>query len=233
MKELIYGEFIPRTIINTKLGRGMRDVLAKITLLDINGRIEGRGGCYAGNEYLGQVLGMATTTIAKYISRLRKAGYINQVSFNGRIRVIQSSFHDAVIFERAQYQISKTAVQNDPSQNSTDGKGRGVRDSKSAKDKRSAPVRTKEERAKTVNLPGADKLKPTWSDFQPWYKDRLTKSSIDILDNLQFEFVHDKLIILCGVPNSLKMIIEKFFTEEVVTPIQVVFREQHKERTAA
>nr|WP_061246654.1 helix-turn-helix domain-containing protein [Leptospira interrogans] len=234
MEENYVGEFIPRAVINTKLSRGLRDLLAKITLLDIAGRCEGRNGCYAGNEYLATCLGIATTTVAKYISRLRKAGYIEQVSFDGRVRVIQSTLHNAVVMERAQYKISKTALANNPSQSRTNGQDRGVQQGRAAWDNRSVAVRTKEESKKTLNV-SAEKIKsePTWNGFLDWAEERLTRSSNDILKNLKIDFKVNELRLLEPVTNSLSMIILKYFTEEVKKPISVKFVEKTEQGRAA
>lgn len=234
VEENYVGEFIPRAVINTKLSRGLRDLLAKITLLDIAGRCEGRNGCYAGNEYLATCLGIATTTVAKYISRLRKAGYIEQVSFDGRVRVIRSTLHDAVVTERAQYKISKTALANNPSQPRTNGQDRGVQQGRAAWDNRSVAVRTKEESKKTLNV-SAEKIKsePTWNGFLDWAEERLTRSSNDILKNLKIDFKVNELRLLEPVTNSLSMIILKYFTEEVKKPISVKFVEKTEQGRAA
>ncbi|EKR82610.1 DNA-binding helix-turn-helix protein [Leptospira interrogans serovar Medanensis str. L0448] len=234
MEENYVGEFIPRAVINTKLSRGLRDLLAKITLLDIAGRCEGRNGCYAGNEYLATCLGMAATTIAKYISRLRKAGYIEQVSFDGRVRVIRSTLHDAVVMERVQYKISKTALANNPSQPRTNGQDRGIQQGRAAWDNRSVAVRTKEESKKTLNV-SAEKIKsePTWNGFLDWAEERLTRSSNDVLKNLKIDFKVSELRLLEPVTNSLSMIILKYFTEEVKRPISVKFVEKTEQGRAA
>jgi hypothetical protein len=49
------------------------------------------GGCYASNEYLGsQIKGSQPNTVAKAITNLRKLGLIEDVSFDGRTRVIRA-----------------------------------------------------------------------------------------------------------------------------------------------
>lgn len=236
-ENLSFGEFIPRAVINTKLSRGLRDVLAKITLLDIAGRCTDHGGCYAGNEYIATVLGMATTTVAKYISRLRKDGFIEQISFDGRVRVIRSTLHDAVVMERAQYKLSKIA-ETHPSQNGTAGQGRGVQPVQSAKDNRSAPVRTKEVQKeiiyKRANAPTQNNLRqPTWEEFKSWAFERLTRSSITILENIKVERKENELLFISPVPESLQIIIRKYFSEEVKTPIAVTFETMLNEGRAA
>ncbi|EMS84064.1 helix-turn-helix domain-containing protein [Leptospira noguchii] len=224
---IIDGDWIPRVVTDQKLPRSLRDLLAKITLLDIGARAE-RGGCYASNEYLGNLLGMATTTVAKYISRLRKLGYIEQISFDGRTRIIRSTLHDAVSMARTRYKISKAASGNYPSQSSTNGEGRGVQQSKSDKDKRSAPVRTKEVQNKTLNINASqskisENQKPNWESVLNWAKDRITPYSYQTLAKAKITLESSKLIVHTPVSKSLSIIIYKYFTEVLKSPITVEF----------
>ncbi|MDI7183617.1 helix-turn-helix domain-containing protein [Leptospira santarosai] len=234
-ENLSFGEFIPRAVINTKLSRGLRDVLAKITLLDIAGRCTDHGGCYAGNKYIATVLGMATTTVAKYISRLRKDGFIEQISFDGRVRVIRSTLHDAVVMERAQYKLSKIA-ETHPSQNGTAGQGRGVQPAQSAKDNRGGSVRTKDRNKKTLNVCTSEKNKfqgSTWEDFLKWSGEHLTRSSVDTLQKVKVHSSETELKLLTPIPESLQMIIKKYFREEIKNPIAVTFETMQNEGRAA
>ncbi|EMO53880.1 helix-turn-helix domain-containing protein [Leptospira noguchii] len=224
---IIDGDWIPRVVTDQKLPRSLRDLLAKITLLDIGARAE-RGGCYASNEYLGNLLGMATTTVAKYISRLRKLGYIEQVSFDGRTRIIRSTLHDDVSMARTRYKISKAAAGNYPSQPSTNGEGRGVQQSKADKDKRSALVRTKEVQNKTLNINAtqskiAENKKPNWESVLNWAKDRITPYSYQTLANAKVTLDPYKLTVHTLVSKSLSIIISKYFSEVLKNPITVEF----------
>lgn len=55
------------------------------------------GGCYASNEYLGEkIRGAQANTVAKALSNLRKEGLIEDVSFDGRKRVIRALIHRKV-----------------------------------------------------------------------------------------------------------------------------------------
>lgn len=129
--------------------------------------------------------------------------------------------------ERAQYKLSKIA-ETHPSQNGTAGQGRGVQPAQSAKDNRSAPVRTKEVQKeiiyKRANAPAQNNLRqPTWEEFKSWAFERLARSSITILENLNVSMNGNRLSILTPVSDSLKMIITKYFSEEVSTPVLVEF----------
>lgn len=49
-----------------------------------------KGGCYAKNDYLAKFFGVGETYISKVISKLKSFGYIQEVHFNGRQRVIRA-----------------------------------------------------------------------------------------------------------------------------------------------
>nr|WP_275695723.1 DNA-binding protein [Leptospira interrogans] len=81
--------------------------MSKITDLDIAGRINGFGGCIAKNKTLGEEVGLAETTVSKYIREMRREGYINSGEFHGHYRILNSSLHDTVVQERYQYNLQK------------------------------------------------------------------------------------------------------------------------------
>ncbi|MDO6395577.1 hypothetical protein Q4554_15975 [Leptospira santarosai] len=66
---------------------------------------------------------------------------------------------------------------------------------------------------------------PTWEGFSAWYRERLTRTSIETLDKLNFTFEDSQLTILDDLSDSLKKIIGKYFNEEVLIPVAVFFRE--------
>lgn len=70
------------------------------------------GGCFASNEYLAkQMKGIKENTIAKSITKLRGMGLIEDVSFNGRQRVIRATIGRSI----DQHQ-SKSALDLNPTQ---------------------------------------------------------------------------------------------------------------------
>ncbi|WP_061217240.1 winged helix-turn-helix transcriptional regulator, partial [Leptospira interrogans] len=75
--------------------------------LDIAGRINGFGGCIAKNKTLGEEVGLAETTVSKYIREMRREGYINSGEFHGHYRILNSSLHDTVVQERYEYNLQK------------------------------------------------------------------------------------------------------------------------------
>jgi len=70
-----------------------------------------RGGCFASNEYLASRLQVKENTIAKSLTKLRSLGLIEDVHFDGRIRVIRATLHKAV--DESQ---SKSALDLNPTQ---------------------------------------------------------------------------------------------------------------------
>ncbi|BDA80960.1 hypothetical protein LPTSP3_g38900 (plasmid) [Leptospira kobayashii] len=60
---------------------------AKILLAEIES-LHRNKGCFASNSYLAELLGIETNTVAKNLSVLRKKGFLQTVSFDGRKRVM-------------------------------------------------------------------------------------------------------------------------------------------------
>ncbi len=57
---------------------------------------EDHGGCFASNDYLAQKLNVEANTVAKELTNFRKMGLIEDVSFDGRTRVIKAKINDYV-----------------------------------------------------------------------------------------------------------------------------------------
>jgi hypothetical protein len=81
------GIWIPREIwLNEDLAPLEKLVWAEIhSLFDRR-----RGGCYASNFYLGKFFRVGETYISKIITKLKLLGFIEEVTFNGRTRVIRA-----------------------------------------------------------------------------------------------------------------------------------------------
>ncbi|EMM84306.1 winged helix-turn-helix DNA-binding protein [Leptospira interrogans str. 2006001854] len=108
MTEVVhYALVIAHAIEALPLSRAKRQLLSKITDLDIAGRINGFGGCIAKNKTLGEEVGLAETTVSKYIREMRREGYIISGEFHGHYRILNSSLHDIVVKERYQYNLQK------------------------------------------------------------------------------------------------------------------------------
>jgi len=78
------GIWIPKEIwLNKNLSLTEKCLLVEIDSLDQNGK-----GCFASNEYLAEFISVSKSRCACIISRLRKDGFIIDVSFDGRTRRI-------------------------------------------------------------------------------------------------------------------------------------------------
>ncbi|ULG86473.1 DNA-binding protein (plasmid) [Leptospira interrogans] len=126
MTEVVhYALVIAHAIESLPLPRAKRQLLSKITELDISGRINGLGGCTAKNKTLGKAVKLAETTVSKYIREMIREGYLNAKIFHGNYRILNSSLHDAVVLERNQYNLLKAQDKNSIPP-SISGLGRGI-----------------------------------------------------------------------------------------------------------
>jgi len=67
------------------------------------------GGCYASNEYLGKkVRSSKENSIAKALTRLRKKGLIEDISFNGKTRVIRALIHKYIDKKQSKSGLDKS-----------------------------------------------------------------------------------------------------------------------------
>ncbi|WP_000141298.1 hypothetical protein [Leptospira interrogans] len=107
MTEVVHALVIAHAIESLPLSRTKRQLLSKITELDIAGRINGFGGCIAKNKTLGEEVGLAETTVSRYIREMRRDGFVISGEFHGHYRILNSSLHDAVVKERYQYNLQK------------------------------------------------------------------------------------------------------------------------------
>lgn len=79
------GVWIPKEIwLNTALTATEKFILTEIDSLD------NEKGCTASNEYLAEFCQCGITKVSTAITKLIKLGYIEIVSFDGRIRIIKS-----------------------------------------------------------------------------------------------------------------------------------------------
>ena len=82
---------LPEHIVNDpNLGMSEKIVLSEI----YSWNIESEGLCFASNKYIAYRIGLSTGMVSKIICSLRKRGYIEDVSFRGRKRVMRlSNYH--------------------------------------------------------------------------------------------------------------------------------------------
>lgn len=60
----------------------------KILLIEIDS-LDGGNGCFASNKHFSEFLGVSERTITSAISNLKNKGFIKNISFNGRKRIIK------------------------------------------------------------------------------------------------------------------------------------------------
>jgi len=88
-KRQFLGIWIPREIyLNNDLSWTDKILLVEIESLD-NER-----GCFASNDYFAEFLGCTKTTISTSISKLKKLGFVKQVSFDGRTRILKAEIKE-------------------------------------------------------------------------------------------------------------------------------------------
>lgn len=66
------------------------NALDKIILMEINSLDNGETGCYASNKYLAEFCQCTETKVSTTITKLKKFGYIELESFDGRHRILKS-----------------------------------------------------------------------------------------------------------------------------------------------
>ncbi|TGK41255.1 hypothetical protein [Leptospira andrefontaineae] len=69
---------------------------------------------------------------------------------------------------------------------------------------------------------------PTWDAFINWSKSNLSRSSVEVLVKVQCIISDNGLSINSELPETLRMIITKYFTDKVPVPIDVVFNQSSK-----
>lgn len=83
------GIWIPREVyLNNEL-----NWTDKILLVEINS-LDNERGCFASNEYFSKFLSVSTTTISTSISKLKSLNLIEQISFDGRTRILKSAIKE-------------------------------------------------------------------------------------------------------------------------------------------
>lgn len=93
------GIWIPAEIwLDERLTALDKMILAEITSLDTG------EGCFACNKYLADFCGSSESKVVKSIKTLKECGYVEQISFDGRQRVLQSSLTKITMQSSKKYQ---------------------------------------------------------------------------------------------------------------------------------
>lgn len=87
------GVWIPTQIWNDK----NLNALEKCILMEIH-YLDNQEHCFASNEYFAEFCGCSDTKVTQTIKKLKELGYIEQVSFDGRVRVLKSNLKFVINF---------------------------------------------------------------------------------------------------------------------------------------
>lgn len=113
-KRQFLGIWIPKDIyLNNDLSWTDKILVIEILSLD-NER-----GCFASNDYFAEFLGVTKTTISTSISKLKELGFIEQISFDGRTRILKAVYKK---IEKPPTRKLKGRVQENLTHNNTDNK---------------------------------------------------------------------------------------------------------------
>jgi len=100
------GVWIPKEVyLDTRL-----TALDKIILVEIDSLDNGEDGCYASNEYLSEFCQCGIAKITSAITKLKKYGYIEQVSFDGRKRILISRLTKSIRQNNRKYEAESYKV---------------------------------------------------------------------------------------------------------------------------
>lgn len=105
------GVWIPKEIwLDDRLTALEKVILAEIDSLDT----DEYGGCIAGNDYLAEFCQCSANKVALAVSKLKEIGYIELVSFDGRIRKLKSrlSKNQNQTLKKSKAEIEKEKLNN-------------------------------------------------------------------------------------------------------------------------
>lgn len=119
------------------------------------------GGCFASNTHFAKVLGLKTDTITRIISKLKKDGFLKQVSFDGRKRTLAPLIFDSNF---------ASTPESIPSQTRIPIQGRVGESSRSEKDSKPIPCTLKVQ---------YKKQNKSWEEFKEFAKLKFSKTTFD------------------------------------------------------
>lgn len=86
------GVFVPRVVWLD----GRLTSVDKVILMEVH-YLDNEDGCYASNARFAELCGCSESKVAHAVSKLKELGYVEQVSFNGRTRVLRSLVDERVV----------------------------------------------------------------------------------------------------------------------------------------
>lgn len=139
------GIWIPKEIyLNNDLSWTDKILVIEILSLD-NER-----GCFASNNYFAEFLGVTKTTISTSISKLKELGFIEQISFDGRTRILKAAYKK---IEKQHIRKFKGSIQENLKHNNTENNTENKTIKKEKKYIKKIDENLKDEKPKLSNDP--------------------------------------------------------------------------------
>jgi hypothetical protein len=166
------GIWIPVWIENLKLSHSQTKLLAEIVSL------HEKGGCYASNKYLSEVLDLKADTISRLITDLKRKGHLTQTGFDGRRRFLTPNYRS---------QSEQKDLEKMPTLSSSEAQnfqGRGIQKSKADSEVCAAPISTLKVQQNVHSINSifqkenkSEMKSKTWEGFLSWSRGRVTPST--------------------------------------------------------
>ncbi|TGM95027.1 helix-turn-helix domain-containing protein [Leptospira levettii] len=163
MKSSRTGVWIADQLDRLKINHSLKRLLAEIISLDA------KGGCFASNQYLADLLNLKVNTISKNISELKRLGLVKQTKFDGRKRFLAPSVD---FYKTKPIEPQKNLTQD------------GIKIKESQLEKEKAELEKNPSLYTLSTLYLENTLKKSFDDFKNWGKERLSRSSYLILESI-------------------------------------------------
>ena len=81
----------------------------KILFVEIDS-LDNKDGCFASNNYFSEFVGISSTSVSTCISKLVRLGYVENLGFDGRVRILKSLMN----FQKPVFKKSKSSIKKKP-----------------------------------------------------------------------------------------------------------------------
>jgi len=133
-------------------------ILEKCLLVEIDSLDMGENHCWASNAYFADFFKISETSISNHIKKLKELGYIKQVGFNGRFRLLKSS-----IKEKLKGDLKKTSKQTSENCKHNNTINNKVNNKEKSPEVATAPSTATKKNSKKQSL--FNQLKKCYNDF--------------------------------------------------------------------
>jgi len=90
----------------------------KILFVEIDS-LDNKDGCFASNSYFSEFVGISSTSVSTCISKLVRLGYVENLGFDGRVRILKSLMN----FQKPSFDKSKSSIKKKPKRVNDKSKG--------------------------------------------------------------------------------------------------------------